>query len=193
LIQTSVMSQAMPLGIVVRRSPGATRWARWCWTATAVLPGAGQADWRVLTRDGEITEYHAATPDLTLYRTDTEAYLTGLSARVPCIYVVMRRPVEEADPPLDVLMVTASPYEAQDYLDSGEEIVEKVPMPPGLIAWVRAFVEEHHVHEEFKKRRRDKTDIGQKEDGIGDPRISQVSDVYRSPALLRQSKTERMH
>ena len=41
---------------------------------------------------------------------------------------------------LEVVLATASPYEAQDYTDSGEEIVEKVMMPPGLVAWVRDFV-----------------------------------------------------
>lgn len=31
--------------------------------------------------------------------------------------------------------MTASPYEAQDYEDNGEDIVEKILMPEGLIAW----------------------------------------------------------
>ncbi len=88
--------------------------------------------------------------------------------------------------PLDVLLVTASPYEAQDYTDSGEEIVEKVPMPAGLIAWVREFVEEFHEDEVFVKRRRDKKRIDLVQDGVGDARISQISDVYASPARKRR-------
>ena len=80
-----------------------------------------------------------------------------------------------------VLLVTASPYEAQDYADSGEEIVEKVPMPPGLVAWVRDFVERHHVEEEFVKRKRDRKRIDLVEDGVGDARIHQDADVYRAP------------
>lgn len=169
----------MPLGIVIRRVPGVTRWASHVWQAVAVLPGAGPADWKEMRRDGEAIEFHAATLPLELFRTDTEAYLHGLSANQPAIYVVMRQ--SETDHPLDVVLVTASPYEAQDYADTGEELVEKVPMPEGLVAWIRDYVEEHHEDEVFIKRRRDKRRVDLKEDGIGDARIRQTADVYRAP------------
>ena len=169
----------MPLGIVIRRVPGVTRWVSHVWKAVAVLPGAGQADWKELRRDGETVEYHATTLPLELFRTDTEAYLHGLSAKVPAIYVVMRQ--TDHDKPLDVVLATASPYEAQDYADTGEEIVEKVPMSEGLIAWVRDYVALHHEDEVFIKRRRDKARVDRKEDGIGDARIRQTADVYRAP------------
>ena len=173
-------SISIPLGIVLQRTPGVTRWAAHVWKAVAVLPGAGQADWHELRRDGDAVEYHAGTLPLELFRTDTEAYLHGLSAKVPAIYVVMRD--APGDSPLDLVLVTASPYEAQDYADTGEEIVEKVAMPDGLIAWVRDYVEVHHEDEVFIKRRRDKSRVDQKEDGIGDARIRQVADVYRAPS-----------
>ena len=177
----------LPLGVVIRRTPGVTRWAAWAWKAVGVLPGAGTADWRVMREEDGATEFHAATCPLELHGAETEAYLHGLSTKVPSIYVVLRQS-QQKERPLDVLLVTASPYEAQDYADSGEEIVEKVPMPDGLVAWVRDFVEAHHEEEEFKKRRRDKTDIGKVEDGVGDPRIAQLSGVYRSPALARKGR-----
>ena len=53
-------------------------------------------------------------------------------------------------------MVTASPYEAQDYLDSGEEIVEAIPMPQRVSELVEAFCAYHHKEEAFVKRKRDK-------------------------------------
>ncbi len=176
---------SVPVGVVVRRVPGATRWAPWAWRATAVLPGAGPADWRELRRDGEAVEFHAATVTLELHGAETEAYLHGLTAEVPSIYIVLREALE-GDAPLDVVLATASPYEAQDYTDSGEEIVEKVPMPAGLAAWVQEFVETYHEEEVFVKRKRDKKRIDMKEDGIGDPRIGTVSDVYASPTLRRR-------
>jgi len=166
--------------------PGVTVWAKHVWKASAVLPGAADASWKELRRDGETVEYHAATVPLELFRTDTEAYLHGLSAKVPAIYVVMRD--SEGDDPLDVVLATASPYEAQDYADTGEELVEKVPMPDGLIAWIRDYTEQHHEHEVFVKRRRNKTRVDHKEDGIGDARIRQTADVYRAP-----SSKERLH
>ena len=171
---------SMPLGVVVRKTPGVTRWAKWSWKVVAVLPGAPQADWRELRREGEAVEYHAATPELTLWAAETEAYLTNLADGKPSIYVVLRD-APDGTTPLDVTLVTASPYEGQDYADTGDDLVEKVPMTDGLIAWVRDFVVAHHVEEDFVKRKRDKKRIDLEEDGKGDARIRQASDVYRAP------------
>lgn len=178
-------SQSVKLGVVLRQSPGVTAWAKWVWTATSVLPGAPQASWKLLREDGDVSEYHASTVDLTLYVSDTEAYVHELQSQQPSIYVVMRD-AEDADDdaPLDVLKVTASPYEAQDYCDSGEETVERVSMPTSVLEWVAAFVAEHHIEEEFVKRRRDKLRIDRKDNGVGDARISQESDVYRAPTKM---------
>ena len=77
--------------------------------------------------------------------------------------------------------MTASPYEAQDYLDSGEEIVEAVPAPEGLVAWISAFIQAHHVDEPFKKRKQSRVAVDLREDGRGDARIAQASDVFRAP------------
>lgn len=183
-VMTEIARQVtIPLGIVIRKSPGVTRWAVWSWRVVAVLPGAGPAHWREMRRDGESVEYHAATLPLELHRTQTEAYLHGISSKVPAIYVVLRaRPdVQEAQGPYDVVLATASPFEAQHYADSGEEVVEKVPMPEGLAAWVRDFIKAHHAEDEFRKRRRDTVEPSTGQTGIGDPRIAQMRNVYRAP------------
>lgn len=184
-------SISMPLGIVIRKSPGVTRWAKWIYKAVAVIPGAAQENWKELRREGDVVEYHAATVELELWRTDAEAYLTGLSVKIPAIYVVMQSVNDPDVPfPIEVHLATASPYDAQDYADSGEEIVEQVPMPDALIAWVYAFVQVHHEHEAFVKRKRDKKRTDKVEDGIGDARISQMTDVYRAPT---KTKPESIH
>lgn len=172
-------AQVMPVGVVLRKSPGVTKWAKYVWRAVAILPGADPADWKVLRREGDVSEYHAATLALTLYRSDTEAYVHGLAANVPCVYVICRETQDTARP-LDVVMVTASPYEAQDYSDNGEDIVEKVMMTPQVHAWIADYVAEHHEEEAFVKRRRD-TYREPRQDGIGDSRIAQTTDVYRAP------------
>ena len=185
-VRTAGVHIEMPLGVVIRKAPGVTRWARWNWTATAVLPGAGPARGAELRRDGETVEYHAATLPLTLWAADTEAYLTNLADRIPSIYVVLRDEIDGPDDAPQPVLVTASPFEGQDYADSSEEIVEKVAMSEGLIAWVRDFTLAHHQHEVFVKRRRDKTRTDQHEDGKGDARIRQISDVYRAPKRVPQ-------
>ena len=179
---------SLPLGIVVRKSPGVTRWARWVWQAVAVLPGAGPANWRELRREGEVVEYHAATVPLELWRSDTEAYRTELSTKTPSIYVVMRE-AADAIQGLEVVLATASPFDGQDYADNGEDIVELVPMPPALIALIEGWVEQHHVEEEFIKRKRDKKRTDLSEDGKGDERVLQISDVFRAP----RRKSEALH
>lgn len=174
---------SIPLGVVVRRTPGVTRWARHSWKPVAVLPGAPPADWRLLREDGETREYHAATMPLSLHRTEVEAYKVSLTMEPPAVFVVLR-PADTADAVHDVYIhaVTASAYEAQDYLDSGEEIVEAVPMPEGLVAWVRDFVDGHYEEAPFVKRKRDRKRVDLSEDGVGDSRIRQAADVYRAPA-----------
>lgn len=180
MIYKSSSYQSMPLGVVIRRLPGVTRWARWAWKAVAVLPGAAPAHWRELRRVGDAVEFHAATCLLELHGAETEAYVACLEDTVPSIYVVLRQ-TGNPEQPLTVALVTASPYEAQDYSDSGEEIIEKVPMPDGLVGWVHEFIQTHHQAEEFVKRRRDKARTDKVEDGKGDARIAQMSDVYRAP------------
>lgn len=180
---------AMPLGIVIRRQPGVTRWARHVWRAVAVLPGAGAADWTELRRDGDVVEFHAATVPLELYRADAEAYMVSLNMNPPTVFVVLRRD-DDPDSPHEYVVhtATASAYEAQDYQDSGEEIVEPVPMPEGLIAWVKSFTDVHFEEEEFKKRKRRRHFEDLKEDGIGDPRIRQTADVYRTPSQTKPTQ-----
>jgi len=182
----------LQLGVVVRKQPGVTPWAKWAWRAVAVLPGAGPADWRELRREGEAVEYHATTCTLEVHRADAEAYLVALSNDPPSVYVVLRDSEDpEAERDVEVFAVTASAFEAQDYLDTGEDMVEAVPMPPSLIAWLSDFVGRHHKEQKFIKRRRDRVEIEQVEDGRGDSRVRQEADVYLSPAGRR--KPEKLH
>lgn len=180
MVRSTAPHIEMPLGIVIRKVPGVTPWVAWNWRPSAVLPGAAPADWLELRREGDAVEYHAATVPLTLWRAETEAYMSNLADRVPSIYVVLRED-DLSEHPFSVLLATASPFEGQDYADSGEDIVEKVAMPEGLVAWVRDYASMHHVDEPFVKRRRDKKRIDLAQDGVGDARIRQVADVYRAP------------
>lgn len=182
----------LPVGVVVRRQPGVTRWAEWVWRPVAVLPGAGPADWKLLREDETgAAEYHAATVPLTLHRAVVEGYKVALSMTPPAVFVVLRRDDQpEAPMPWAVHAVTASAYEAQDYLDPAEDIVEAVPMPPVLEAWVRGFTDAHFREQPFVKRQRDRKRTDRRESGVGDARIRQAADVYRAPAALKPAPEE---
>ena len=173
-------SVSLPVGVIVRRAPGVTRWARVVWRAVGLIPFAGHGNWQELRREGEAIDYHAGTVPLTLWRTDTEAYLTALNGRPPCVFAILRPGYDRPT----LVSVTASAYEAQDHTDNDEDIVERLEMPEGIEAWIRDFVARHHVEEPFVKRRRKGIRAG-REDGIGDARIRQAADVYRAPGSVR--------
>lgn len=178
-------SRSIPVGVVVQRRRSTHRWGTTIWMPVAIIPGAAPADWKVLREADGVVEYHASTVPLELFRGESEAYRLALSKEPPLVWIVLRRPIGSGAREVEVHHVTASPYEAQDYLDSDEEIVEAVAMPPALAEWVREFCDAHHREEAFRKRRRDRVDTNRVEDGRGDPRIRQAGDVYRAPGTLR--------
>jgi Protein of unknown function (DUF3305) len=175
-------SISMPLGVVVERRELDNPWQRWAWKAVAVLPGAPPVEaWRELERAERAVRWLAATLPLELHRAETEAYRVNLAGRSPAIYVVLRKvqPSERtAGNDVAPFAVTASPYDAEGYME-GEDLVEVAPMPEGLIAWVQAFVERHHVDQPFVKRKRVKG-----EERGGDPPANGLS-----PAPVRQRGT----
>lgn len=177
----------IPVGVVVRRTPGITRWRGWQWQAVGIVPGAPPAEWKELRREGEAVEFHAATVSLVLHRAEVEGYRVALSMEPPSVFVILDED-DELPQGRRVRLVTASAYEAQEYADAGEQLIEPVPMPPGLAAWIQAFVEAHARDEKFVKRKRDRVDTERKQDGIGDVRIRQDADVYRAPSALKAGK-----
>lgn len=151
-------TETLPMGVVIERREANNRWVDHEWLPVAVVPSAPALDpsgpWRKLT-DGEgWVQYHAGTLEMEIHRTDVEAYLDNLNSPRPAVYVVLRKD-EDGDSEHEVkpFAVTVSPYEAQDYTDSGEEIVEGVPMPDAVQEWLRAFVASHPAPKEFRKRR----------------------------------------
>lgn len=148
---------SLPVGVVLERRKIDNPWRDYSWRPVAVIPGAPPlaGEWTVL-REGEgWTHFHAATLDIELYPKETDGYRTNLSDSQPHVFVVLR-PDEDRDSPYEVkpFMVTVCPFEAESYLESGDEIVEGVPMPPDVIAWVQKFVDTYHVDVPFKKRKR---------------------------------------
>ena len=147
---------SLPLGIVVERHRSRHPWQEFAWRPVAVIPGAGPTDgWRVLLENDDSARYHAATLPLELHHKFTEAYRINLANRVPAVYVALRPADDGGAFPYRVFKATVAPFEATDLQESGDDLVEAVPMPPELISWVEAFVERHHVDERFRKRRRD--------------------------------------
>jgi len=158
---------SIPIGVIVAREDVDSQWEDHVWRPIGVLPGAPQIEeWTELRRGKGWVHYHAATVPLELFRKETGSYKFNLEGHEPAVYIVLSDETDDDDDrPLDVHMVTVCPYEAADYLDSGEQIVESVAMPPEVFALVSDFIEEHHVEEKFKKRKRD--EVKQEEHKFG--------------------------
>jgi len=189
--RTEQWKRELKVGAVVRRSPGVTRWAKHIWKPVAVIPGAPEAFWKEMVREGEVVDYHAGTVTMELFRADVEGYLVSLNMATPSVWIIMDRDVTGQSPSgWAVSTVTASAHEALDALDSGESIVEAVPIPESLAAWIKEFIDMHYIEEPFKKRRRDEVRVDGQEDAKGDPRIRQESDVFRAPANIKKPRIQ---
>lgn len=151
--------ERVPVGVVLERRESSHPWLDFAWKPVAAIAGAPErdpcGDWAVVARGEGWIHFHAGTLTLELFRKETEGYKVNLSQDPPRLFVVLRDLEDpEVDHPLVPILVTACPYEAQDYLDSGSDLVEPVAMPPELAAFVLEFVERNHVDQPFKKRRR---------------------------------------
>lgn len=152
-----VKSDSLMLGVVVEKRESDHPWLDHEWVFVAVIPGAPPISAARILRQGDgVIQYHAGTLELELHRAEAEAYHYNLTSPMPSLFAVLRDDEEGADAPIQVSLVTASPYEAQDYLDSSEEQVERIHMPEDIRQWVEAFVDTHYTPQAFKKRKRDR-------------------------------------
>jgi len=150
---------SLPIGVVVEKRKSSHPWADWNWKTVAVFIDAEFAEREPfrLSQGDDYQQYHVGTVPLVLHRKDTEALRLNLMLSEPELYVVLREDEEStAEIPYLPFLVTASSYDAQDFTDAGDDLIDKVAMPEAVAAFVQAFVEQHHVEEEFKKRRRDR-------------------------------------
>lgn len=150
-------SVRIPVAVLVERRPGVTRWAEWSWRAVEVLEEApALPDWTVLRESAGRTLFLAGRAEVLFCPTDTPNYRDNLTAAAPSVWVVLR-PVETA-PGLALHAVTVDAGEAHLYADTGQDLLEALPLPPGLRDRLAGFVARHHVERATHKRRRDRAD-----------------------------------
>lgn len=142
------------IAVVVGRTPLASRWTseRWECVEAEMVPGAPVAEVAgSVTADGDRWRYAAFAAEL--HRSEAEGYYLNISAPEPKVFVLMRPADDGAPPPFRPVLVTLSYNAAARMLDGGEQ-VDAVPMPPGIVDWMRPFVAEHYKPEPRKKVRR---------------------------------------
>ncbi len=162
---------SIEVAVVMRKRRTASRWQPWQWALAEVLPqepSFGAAPRLLLKNDGEERWLH---PGFTvqLFRDDAEGYYLNATTPAPCWFVMWRMEetaslAEEPIPRPEI--VTLSYHDAGRWLDA-QETVEQVPAPQDIVAWMRAFAEEHYVPEP-KRRQRPQSFRGL-EDRFGNP------------------------
>lgn len=149
--------KTLQFGVVVERREIDNKWQDYAWRAIAVIPNAPETDeWKTLQSGENWVHYHARTLKLELFKRETQGYKVNLSMPQPAVYVVLRQGEEADEEEVEPCLLTVCPYEAESYIESGDEIVNDVPMPGELIALVQDFVDTHHVEQLFKKRKNKK-------------------------------------
>lgn len=130
----------------------------WCdgtWRVTSVLPGpADVVPWTVLHQDARKRRYFAGNAELFLYPLETETLKQNVEGPAPSVYVFLRR---AASPPgMSLAGATVCTGEAGAHTDAGSDLVEAVPMPAAIQAWVSDFAARHHQERPEYRRQRDK-------------------------------------
>lgn len=146
--------ETLTVGVIVERRKAKSAWADFVWQpveAVTLMPPL--AAWSVMRESDGVTRFFAGPFTMELHPKETIAYRANLISEHPSIYVVLRA---DSDAPHGwrLELVTPSPADAEAYMEGGADIVDKVPMPEEVAAWLSAYVDTFHVEEEFRKRRR---------------------------------------
>lgn len=150
-------AERFAVSVVVGRHPARSPWLDHVVRVDGVLPAAVDLPpWTVLSRNGDDARYLAGIVCIAARPGDTKGYKDNLEAVEPAVYVVLR----PGGGPLgwSLLLATVDPAEAQAHAECGDDLLEAVPMPAEVRAWLGDFVARHHVERRQWKRRRDRLD-----------------------------------
>jgi hypothetical protein len=149
-----MIEEQITIGLVVERRALSGEWGGFAWRPITIFAEAPEvAPWTSLGGSTAAARFYAGGYPISLYSTDTANYRDNLSSGAPKLWVVMR--AEGAEPPIDILLVTADPAEGEGNTEAGNNIVETIDMPLEIAGVVAAFIAAHHVERPIIKRKRD--------------------------------------
>jgi hypothetical protein len=146
--------ETLTVGVIVERRKAKSAWQDYVWQPVEVVMVVPPlAPWSVMREEGGTARFFAGAFTMELFPNETVSYRMNLIDERPGIYVVLR---EDSASPLGMalVLVSPSPADAEAYMEGGQAVVDKVPMPEGVAAWLAAYVETFHVDEQFRKRKR---------------------------------------
>lgn len=151
--------ERVSVGVVLSRKKADSPWADHIWEPVEVMldpPAAIHG--KVCAQGPGWKHYFVECEPLELHRKDAAAYRESLAQvdGASLWVVLVENEDSESDIPWRVHLVTASAYEAQDYLDCGELLVDSIVMPERLAAHIADFVARCPQEEQFIKRKQKK-------------------------------------
>lgn len=161
---------AIPVGVVVERLKAQSQWVDYIWRPANVLEGVpDMQSWTLLEGNDERALFYAGSAEIGLYAGDAPHYRENLATGYPKLWIILRP--TGVEPPLELVKVTADPFEGEGLTESATDLVEPVPMPDSIQAELIAFIGEHFVDEPFFKRKRDKANpesLGRRPGGMAE-------------------------
>jgi len=161
---------SIPVGVIAERLKAESEWVDYLWRPANVLEGVPDMQpWTLLEGNSDRALFYAGSAAIELYAGDAAHYRENLATGFPKLWVILRP--TGIEPPLDLVMVTANPFEAEGLTEGATDVIEPIPMPASITNVVAAFVEQHYVHEPFFKRKRDKADtdsLGRRPGGLAE-------------------------
>lgn len=151
---------AIEVAVIMQRVANtgpAARWQAWRWELADVVmnqPGFGSEP-RLLYQNESTQQWLHAGYKLELFTDDAEGYYLNVSTDQPSFFVLWRMEEQASvadDPIARPTVVSLSYYDAGRWLDAQEQ-VEQVRAPADVVAWLQAFVDEHHVVEAKRRKR----------------------------------------
>jgi len=148
-------SETITVGIVAVRRALDSPWADHDWRPHAVLeaPPALEPGVMLLAEPGR-QQFYLGTLDLTLHRNETDSYRHNLASGEPRLYLALRHGDGPGGLPILAFQVSAAPDEGQAWAEVGDDVVDGLPMPAAVAAWVADFVARFHVELPKYKRQR---------------------------------------
>jgi hypothetical protein len=149
--------ERIPVGIIAERRRAISQWIDYAWRPVTALGGVPDTPpWTRLSGDEELALYYVGVAEVELYASEAPNYRDNLVSGTPQLWVALRP--TDADPPYNLVAVTADPTEGEGYTQNGTDLVEPVPMPESIFDSVALFVQQHLVERVFFKRKRDRAD-----------------------------------
>lgn len=148
-------TETRTIGVILERRRLNNPWKEFSWRPVQVLPGVpGSPPWTKLAEGDGWEQFYAGAAELALYRHESETYAYNIQSAQPAVWIFLR--TTDEPPGIALHGASVDPGEAHAHNDTGDDIVDFVPMPEPILAWLVDYVERHPPTREHYKRRRDR-------------------------------------